>query len=176
MRKKHGRGKKYETPEELWEACVGYFEWVEDNPLLEDKVFVFQGESTHEHVTKMRAMTIGGLCLYLGMSREGWAEYRRRDGKDNGQDFSAVTHEAEEIIREQKFTGAAADLLNANIIARDLGLQEKHNHEMTGKEGGPIETKDMSLTDIARRMAFVLSSAVAEQEKSNANDKEGQED
>lgn len=34
----------------------------------------------------------------------------------------------EEIIRTQKFEGASADLLNPNIIARDLGLAEKQEH------------------------------------------------
>lgn len=31
----------------------------------------------------------------------------------------------EQIIRQQKFEGAAAELLNPNIIARDLGLADK---------------------------------------------------
>jgi hypothetical protein len=33
------------------------------------------------------------------------------------------------VIYEQKFTGAAADLLNPNIIARDLGLADKQDHQ-----------------------------------------------
>ena len=63
----------------------------------------------------------------------------------------------EEIIRQQKFEGAAANLLNANIIARDLGLADKA--EITGRDGGPIETK---MTDLegARRIAFSLARAV----------------
>lgn len=67
-------------------------------------------------------------------------------------------HEAEEIIRRQKFEGAAADLFNPNIIARDLGLADKS--ELTGKDGGPIETKSENVTDLelARRVAFLLTS------------------
>ncbi|EII8497315.1 hypothetical protein ABMX35_004036 [Escherichia coli] len=34
--------------------------------------------------------------------------------------FCGVTTRAEDIIYDQKFSGAAADLLNANIIARDF--------------------------------------------------------
>ncbi|RCZ57579.1 DNA-packaging protein [Escherichia coli] len=36
------------------------------------------------------------------------------------EDFCGVTTRAEDIIYDQKFSGAAADLLNANIIARDF--------------------------------------------------------
>ncbi|MDC9826565.1 terminase small subunit, partial [Devosia sp. ZB163] len=42
----------------------------------------------------------------------------------------------DEIIRAQKFEGAAAGLLNPNIIARDLGLADKQ--ELTGKGGSPL--------------------------------------
>jgi hypothetical protein len=47
-----------------------------------------------------------------------------------------VTTRVDEIIRTQKFQGAAADLLNPNIIARDLGLSEKS--EITGANGAPL--------------------------------------
>ena len=49
-------------------------------------------------------------------------------GETNGQHdccATIVVSKAEKIIYEQKFTGAAADLLNPNIIARDLGNVEK---------------------------------------------------
>jgi hypothetical protein len=51
---------------------------------------------------------------------------------------------------------------------------DKISAELTGKGGGAIETKDTSMTDVARRMAYILSSAVAAKEKDNAEDKEGQ--
>ena len=70
----------------------------------------------------MRAMTIAGLCLFLGISHETWSNYRDK------KDFIGVTTWAEQIIYNQKFTGAAADMLNANIIARDLGLSDKKDH------------------------------------------------
>lgn len=42
-----------------------------------------------------------------------------------------VTTYVEEIIRTQKFEGAAVGAFNANIIARDLGLSDKK--EIDGK-------------------------------------------
>lgn len=170
-RKKHGRGLKFETPEILWEKCVEYFEWIEANPLVENRPFAFQGVVTDHPVEKMRAMTLEGLCLYIGTTRETWSDYRTK-----GNGYSDIVREVEDIIREQKFTGAAADLLNPTIIARDLGLRDNHNHEMTGKDGGAIETKDVSEVDRIRRLAFLLSSGVIKVEKQDATHKEGPED
>lgn len=150
-RSSHGRKPIFATPEDLWIAASEYFEWVEANPLYEDKVTSFQGVNTHEPLAKMRAMTISGLCIFLDIARSTWDEYRAN------KDFSGIVTRVEEIIRDQKFSGAAADLLNANIIARDLGLADRSEH--TGKDGGPIQTEDTSDLEIARRVAFLLAKA-----------------
>lgn len=127
-RSKHGHSAKYDTPEILWEACCEYFKWVEDNPLWEEKLFVYQGEVTRAIVDKMRAMTISGMCLFLGICEKTWANYR--DNKDKVQ----VITQAEVIIYNQKFAGASADLLNANIIARDLGLRDKQEINLSSSD------------------------------------------
>lgn len=150
-RSSHGRKPIFADPDRLWQAATEYFEWVEANPLHEDKLVTFQGVATHEPVAKMRAMTIAGLCLFLDISHQAWSEYRQRQG------FGEVTEAIEQVIRTQKFTGAAADLLNANIIARDLGLADKS--EVTGKDGGPIETADTSPRDLARAVLGILREA-----------------
>lgn len=150
-RSSHGRNPIFSSPDQLWESCQEYFEWVEANPLYEDKIISFQGVATHVPCAKMRAMTISGLCIFLDIGRRSWDEYRAR------QDFLPVCEHVEQVIRDQKFTGAAADLLNASIIARDLGLADKT--EVTGKDGGPIETADVTDIEAARRIAFFLESA-----------------
>jgi len=118
-RSKSGRNPIFDNPDQLWESCVEYFQWVEDNPLYEEKAFSYQGEIIKTDLYKMRAMTIGGLCIFLDICQNTWSSYRENN------DFLRVTGQVEEIIRNQKFSGAAADLLNANIIARDLGLSDK---------------------------------------------------
>lgn len=127
MRAKHGRDKLFASPELLWEACCEYFEWVAANPLWESKAFAFQGVVTIEQLPKMRAMTLDGLTLFLDIDRRTWNAWRDQE------DFSEVVMKADQVIREQKFAGAAADLLNPNIIARDLGLTEKTSNEHTVK-------------------------------------------
>lgn len=123
-----GRGKIFSTPECLWLACCEYFQWIEDNPLIEMRPFAYQGEVVQEPVPKMRAMTINGLCIFLDIDVSTWHRYKNDEGYE---DFFKVIMQAENIIYEQKFTGAAADLLNANIISRELGLADKKDLQST---------------------------------------------
>lgn len=124
---------KFKTPEALWEACCEYFKWNEDNPLYETKGFAFQGVVTKETFPKMRAMTIGGLCLFLDIDRTTWDDWKK-----NRSDLSHIITRAEAIIFKQKLEGASADLLNANIIARELGLSDKQVNEHSGPDGKEI--------------------------------------
>ena len=133
LRSSHGRKPIFSNPDDLWNAACEYFEWVEENPLWEDKLVSFQGASTHEPIAKMRAMTLDGLFLFLDISDETWRNYREK------KDFVGVITRIERTIRSQKFAGAAADLLNPNIIARDLGLTEKKE---IGGEGFKIVISD----------------------------------
>ncbi len=78
----------------------------------------FQGAATHEPVAKMRAMTISGLCLFLDISRQGWSEYGAKP------DFSDITARIDDVIRSQKFAGAAAGV---NITAVGTALTPAAN-------------------------------------------------
>jgi len=129
LRSSHGRKPTFANADDLWSAACEYFEWVESNPLWEDKVTSYQGVNVHEPVAKMRAMTIMGLCIFLDISQQAWSEYKKREG------FGEVTSRIDDVIRDQKFAGAAADLLNANIIARDLGLVDKAQSDYTNSDG-----------------------------------------
>ena len=114
-----------------------YFEWVEENPLYEAKAFAYQGQVTVEYLTKMRAMTIAGLCLFLDIDMQTWANYK------TNPDFFGVCESVEKSIYQQKFTGASADLLNASIIARDLGLADKQ--DLTSSDGSMSPPKIITL-------------------------------
>lgn len=137
QRSVHGRNPIFATPEELWDAVCEYFQWVDENPLYERKCFAYQGVVYTEDVPKMRAMTITAMCLALEISHQGWREYCQK------KDFSEVTERIENIIRTQKFEGAAADLLNANIIARDLGLKDNTEIQHTSPDGS-MTPKDIN--------------------------------
>ena len=135
LRNKHGRDKLFATPALLWEAACEYFEWCEQNPLFESKAFAYQGEITTATLPKMRAMTLSGLCFYLGCNEQYFKTFKAQL-PEGEKDFNTVVAEIETVIYNQKFQGAAADLLNANIIARDLGLADKteNKHDVTLKQ------------------------------------------
>lgn len=146
-RSSHGRSPIFDNPEKLQKACYEYFEWVEANPLSEEKVFHAQGVITKTTISKMRAMTISGLCLFLDICENTWANYKKNP------DFLRVILQVERTIYNQKFTGAAADLLNANIIARELGLSEKQ--ELKGKQ----EIKVMSVNELTDEQLAAIATA-----------------
>jgi len=132
-RSSHGRDPIFKTPDALWSAAVEYFEWVEDNPLYEAKAFNDKGNIVIAHMEKMRAMTIDGLTNFLDIGDQTWRDYNNRE------DFSLVCAQIAKIIRQQKFEGASADLLNPAIIARDLGLADRKEH--AGDPSAPIHLR-----------------------------------
>ena len=153
-RSSHGRKPIFANPEELLKACYEYFKWAEDNPLWESRPFSYQGTITIAEFPKMRAMTLDGLCLFLDVDINTWRNYAARE------DFFHVTREVECAIRQQKFSGAAADLLNANIIARDLGLSDKN--ELSGPGGTPLNDSATPTRDLARAVLDIIREAKAD--------------
>lgn len=129
QRSKHGRDKIFATPEIMWEAAQEYFTWCEENPLIE---IDFRGKDAQKvDLPKMRAFTQEGLCLFLDVNTKYFNEFEKRltempeltDEQRKG--FSDVITRIREVIRVQKFTGAAAGFLNPVIISRDLGLKDQ---------------------------------------------------
>lgn len=134
LRSKHGRSTLFADPDLLWEAACEYFQWCEDNPLIEVD---FVGKDAEEvKRPKMRAFTMHGLCRYLDCNTDYFKQFKASLKANNHkhEGFSPVITRIEETIYEQKFTGAAAGFLNANIISRDLGLTDKT--EVTEKVAG----------------------------------------
>lgn len=123
-----GRKRTFRTAKALMDACIKYFEWVKENPWREDADFHYQGNVVPNQKNLVRAMTITGLCLHIGITTKCWRQWRTKDnpeGDKSAEDWKAVVEWAEAVIWEQKFTAAAAGLLRENIISRELGLQER---------------------------------------------------
>jgi hypothetical protein len=133
LRSKHGRDKLFASPELMWEAACEYFQWCEENPLYEMRGFAYQGVVTKEQFPKMRAMTLSQLCFYLNCN-ESYFRIFKAQLPEGEEGFNTVIKEIETIIYNQKFQGASADLLNANIIARDLGLSDRSDITSDGEK------------------------------------------
>jgi hypothetical protein len=122
----------YLTPDAFLADVVKYFEWVDDHPLLEEHVFQHKGAIVRTDKAKMRPYTKKGLATYLGIPESRLASYRNR-----GDEWAEAVELIEQVIYTQKFEGAAAGLLNAGIISRDLGLAEKQEVETTDLTPAP---------------------------------------
>jgi hypothetical protein len=133
QRSKHGRDKIFSSPEVLMDAAKEYFQYVIDNPLYE--TIVQSGKKFT--LPKMRAMSIEALCIFLDVETKTFYNYCD-ESNESYKDFLHVTTRIKEVLKTQKFEGAAAGFLNANIIARDLGLKERsevdQNHNIIWNE------------------------------------------
>ncbi len=136
-----GRKRKYESSQALWEACVAYFEWVEANPVIEEKLVQHRGKCIAKNVNHPRPMTIQGLCAHLGISDETWNTYRKKNYQD---DCELV----EQIMYEQKLSGASAGLMSTQLMARYLGLTDKTEQEISGPNKGPIKTQTITFNPV----------------------------
>lgn len=138
------------SAQEFLDAAIQYFKWAESTPLLEEEVYMYKGAIIRADKKKVRAFTKQGLSQYLSIPSSRLYDYKSRGG-----DWEEAVELIEQAIFNQKFEHAAAGMLNSTIIARDLGLAEKN--ELTGKDGGPIKTEDVTpeaLLDEARRLGI----------------------
>lgn len=129
-RAKHGRDLIFSSPEKMWEAAKEYFEYIDANPWLTHEQKVVGKEVIEVEIKHPIPYTMQGLLLFMGVARS-YLRVFKLDKEKCTPDFLAVIEKIEDIIYNQKFTGASVDLFNANIIARDLGLADKK--EVKGK-------------------------------------------
>lgn len=111
------------TPDELFEKANEYAQWCEKNPLYEMKVF---GTGIKMKVPKMRAMTLQGFSLFANFDLSTFYDWEKDEA------YTKIISRIRSIFFSQKIEGAAADLLNPNIIARELGLKEQSDINLTG--------------------------------------------
>lgn len=128
---------RFESADEFLVACVGYFRWCEENPLLEDQVFQYQGAIIRGEKARMRPFTKRGLATHLGIPESRLAAYEAR-----GDEWAEAMEMVEQVIYTQKFEGGATGLLNSGFIARDLGMADRS--EVTGRNGGPLQMQDVT--------------------------------
>lgn len=105
LRASSGAPRKYEDSEALWADCMEYFE---TRIGLDD----WNGQPW--------PFTLASLCIFLDITQETWRTWCKER-----KDLSAVLTRVDEIIRDQKLSGAMVGAYNHNIVARDLGLADK---------------------------------------------------
>lgn len=101
--------------EALWKDCQAYFETRE--------AFRYLGGNNNNIPLPF---TIVGLCLYLGIDRTTWYDWKK-----SRPDLSHIITRAEAVIEDQQFSGAMVGAYNSNIVARKLGLTDKQEIKHT---------------------------------------------
>ena len=129
------RPRIFNSGEELWAKALEYFEWVYENPMMEDSVIAYKGKPIHTPTRKMRAMTIEGLRVFIGVDRTSWYNWRKDDI------LGGTVELIEDVMHAYCVEGAAAGMLNAQIISRKLGMKEETETTLKTRPGQPFETK-----------------------------------
>ena len=114
------RPRKVSSSEQLVERFADYEKYVEENPVLEDKVFRTASGIIRTKVRKDRPMTIAGFCLFLGVTAQAWRYWRK-----NRQDLAETIELIENIFFAYNFERAAVGIFKANIISRDLSPKRR---------------------------------------------------
>lgn len=137
LRSEHGRDYLFATPEELEREISAYFNWVDSHPWYKVEA-IKSGDNAGKliKIPNARPYTLSGLCIYLNASESYWKEFRKREGLSD--DFMSIISRTEEIIRTNKFEGAAVGAFKENIMIRDLGMAEKTEARNVDKDGNDI--------------------------------------
>lgn len=137
----------YDDAIDLLNDVCEYFNWLHDNPIIVKKLVSYQGISVLEDVPVMRAPTLQSMCGYLGIKRTTWGGWRRGEHAAHLQE---VAKWADDRMYELKFEGAAAGILNPNLVARDLGLAERT--EITSPDGSMSPNRELSREELLKEM------------------------
>ena len=133
-RSKHGRDKLFATPELLMEAAEEYFNSVDATPAKKIEITKVGDSVTKQVITPVALpYTLEGFLTYIDAGKEYWRNFKKAGHKD----FQGVIDRIENIMYNNKFSGAASGFFNANIISRDLGLRD--NLGLSDGDGKPLQ-------------------------------------
>lgn len=130
--------KNIQDPELLFDYFEQYKIWVKENPKKEH--FFIPSLKKEISVRRDLPLTWDGFEIWL---RRNKILSKLQDYKENKEnrytEYAYIIRAINQEIYQDKFTGAAVGLFNANIIARDLGLVDKKENSLELKGSKKIE-------------------------------------
>ena len=128
------RGRKLSyTPEQVVEEFKLYVESLASNPIEVETEYQRQTQTNGEGTQRQGQMrkqrfsrppkVTDFVVRWLGKNMSWWTEIS--ESKRHGDKFSNIKDKITQYCYDCKLDGAIVGIYNANIIARDLGLQEK---------------------------------------------------
>ena len=123
---------KYETPEQLREKAIEYFEEITENhehtvKAMTDRRSDEKSSIVDHDVYLKRPYTLQGLCAYLGMTPRNWYKINKKP------EFQDLCDEIQNIIDGQTFEGGMMGIFEKTLVAKILRLGEVHEIRTTTK-------------------------------------------
>ncbi|MCK8490446.1 DNA-packaging protein [Spirosoma sp. RP8] len=159
LRHTTGRTPRFATPQALWQAATDYFEWVDQNPWMKTEHRIRPTTSAQGAQTCLidlpliRPYTLSGLCAYWRVSQSYWRKFK--ESKRDDESFQWAINRIKDVIYSQKFEGAVLGYFNANIITRELGLQNRQRRdEQLQQKQRALVRREQSNGDIILEMEY----------------------
>jgi hypothetical protein len=131
---KIGRPRIFDTPKDLWNCAVEYFTECDKNPIVVEETTTTAKGKFRKKTKHKVPYTWEGLYIFI--------EVCNLDHYKKNKEFSGILTHIGNIIRNQKYTGAAVGIFNANLIARDIGLKEKTENKNENTHNFNITVQD----------------------------------
>jgi len=119
-----GRPKIFETPEELWNKAIEYFEWANANPWYKNEA-VKAGDHFGENVLSPieRPLSYEGFCLFADIDTDTFDNYCSNKG--TYKEYFGVALKIKRMIDTQQFEGGMVGAFNPQVTMRKLGMKER---------------------------------------------------
>lgn len=143
------KNKYIESPEKLIELFADYCKYTKDNPIKKQD---FVGKDADEVQRKLEKPLswVGFECYLYDQGIIGDLSSYEQNRDESYTNYLPIITRIKKYINHDQFTGATVGIYQQNIIARSLGLVEKTNSELTGKDGGAIETNSTVTINVKR--------------------------
>lgn len=150
---KLGRPLKFK-PEELIEKFREYVTWAKKHPIeivrkVTSKTTKGDTYGSDTEEKKPRRLSIGGFLVFIGADRNWW---NHLDEGKRGEDFLRVKTLIREYCESYQKEMAAAEIFNAQIISRLLGLADKKDITSGGEKIDRIIVQTPGEKDRIERM------------------------
>lgn len=112
------------TPEQLWDNAVRYFQWCDDNP-ISNKITITAGKEAGQRVVseKTRPYTIKALCIHCNIDEDYIKDIRATKKSDS--EYYIVVSKILYIIYTQNLENAMVENFNPGFTAKVLNMEKE---------------------------------------------------
>lgn len=111
------------TPQQLWEAAIDYFQWVDNHPITYNRVLT-SGKDAGKKISieAKRPYNIKAFCLHCCISEKWIDDIKNTQAKDS--DWYMVIEKVLMIIYTDNLEGALVDLYNSLMTSKVLKMDQ----------------------------------------------------